>query len=412
MADEDTTPKSQTQDTQSAATGAETAPEITPPQNDPPPQVTPAPEDRTELLQRARAFLSSPQVRHEDLTAKRRFLGEKGLSEDEIEGLLREVPAPPPLLPAKTYPQPPPSRLPRLLLDSLRALTWIAGGSAALLLAYFRFIYPRIAQTYQARLSLRTQRKALLERLTNSLQDFKATQQSTFAVLPQPEPLREPVKYRECLTLDKLADASKDEQDIPPVTLLRCAIQECSKGTKKATSAELFGILEEKFPWVAAEGSQHEETLWQTLTNSPLFQPAPLPPAASSTSLASPPPAPSSDTIWTYVPPPPPVTPPLLSSLSTLASTLPTAASSPSQPKFQHTFQALSDLTGYIATQTYAAPHGLRAPGLGLGVPLAPAEEEVRREIRALKGLVLNRRSFMPRPPPAPFARPVQPGAA
>lgn len=91
MADEDTTPKSQTQDTQSAATGAETAPEITPPQNDPPPQVTPAPEDRTELLQRARAFLSSPQVRHEDLTAKRRFLGEKGLSEDEIEGLLREV---------------------------------------------------------------------------------------------------------------------------------------------------------------------------------------------------------------------------------------------------------------------------------------------------------------------------------
>lgn len=91
MADGDTAPQSQTQDPESSAAGAETAPQLTPPQNDPPPSVAPAPEDRTELLQRARAFLSSPQVRHEDLTAKRRFLGEKGLSEDEIESLLREV---------------------------------------------------------------------------------------------------------------------------------------------------------------------------------------------------------------------------------------------------------------------------------------------------------------------------------
>lgn len=66
---------------------------------------------------------------------------------------------------------------------------------------------------------------------------------------------------------------------------------------------------------------------------------------------------------------------------------------------FQHTYQALSELTGYIATQTYAIPHGMRAPGVGLGVPLTTEEEEVRREIRALKGLVLNRRSFMPRLP-------------
>lgn len=66
---------------------------------------------------------------------------------------------------------------------------------------------------------------------------------------------------------------------------------------------------------------------------------------------------------------------------------------------FQHTYQGLSELTGYIATQTYAIPHGMRAPGVGLGVPLTTEEEEVRREIRALKGLVLNRRSFMPRLP-------------
>lgn len=57
-------------------------------------QTSPAPvvtEDRSELLQRAKAFLTSPQVQHEDLAAKRRFLVEKGLNDVEIEVLLREV---------------------------------------------------------------------------------------------------------------------------------------------------------------------------------------------------------------------------------------------------------------------------------------------------------------------------------
>ncbi|KAI0650553.1 hypothetical protein C8Q79DRAFT_944226 [Trametes meyenii] len=380
--------------------------------------VAPVPEDRSVLLQRARAFLNSPQVRHEDLIAKRRFLTEKGLTNDEVEGLLREVPPPPPLLPPRTYPQPPPSRLPHLLLNVLRAFSWIAGGSAALLLVYFRFIYPRIAQTYQARLSLRTHRKTHLERLTNSLDDLKTAQRSTFAVLPQPDPFHEPAKYRSCRTLAQLAEASAGEKDLSPITLLRCAIQECAKGTHKATSAALFRMLEETFPWVADGGAELEETLWQTLTTTPIFQPAPLPPAPPGSSPSPPPPSPSSDTVWTYTAPSPPAPPALLTSLTSLSAALPAPApaTNPPQPKFQHTFQALSDLTGYITTQTYAAPLGLRAPGVGVGVglnvPLSPEAEEVRREIRALKGLVLNRRSFMPRMPSTTFARPVEAGAA
>ncbi|KAI0335652.1 hypothetical protein GY45DRAFT_1267998 [Cubamyces sp. BRFM 1775] len=424
MADDSTTPSSSAQtttginDQASSApqpeTAAETAPELPPPQSEPappPPTNTATVDDRSELLQRARSFLNSPQVRHEDISAKRQFLVEKGLREAEIEGLLQEVPPPPPPpLPPRTYPQPPPSRLPHLLLNVFRALTWIAGGSAALLLVYFRFIYPKIAKTYQARLSLRAHRKAQLERLTHSLEDLKATQRSTFAALPQPEPHREPAKYRSCRTLDELAEASKDEQDVPPHTLLRCAIQQCSKSGQKATSAELFRLLEEKFPWIAAEDARHEEALWKALTTTPIFQPAPLPPTATA---STPPSAPSPDTVWTYVPPSAPPPPPLLTSLTKLSSALPPRSSSPPQPKFQHTFQALSDLTGYIATQTYAAPLGLRAPGVGLGVSLSPEAEEVRREIRALKGLVLNRRSFLPpRPPSVSYARPVQAGPA
>jgi hypothetical protein len=51
---------------------------------------TPTP-DRSELLVRARHFLSSPQVIDQDYESKRRFLAEKGLTDEEIQLLLREM---------------------------------------------------------------------------------------------------------------------------------------------------------------------------------------------------------------------------------------------------------------------------------------------------------------------------------
>jgi Pex14 N-terminal domain len=50
----------------------------------------PAVQDRTELFDRARTFLNSPQILDQDAIAKRKFLSEKGLTESEIEHLLRE----------------------------------------------------------------------------------------------------------------------------------------------------------------------------------------------------------------------------------------------------------------------------------------------------------------------------------
>lgn len=47
-------------------------------------------EQRLELLDKARAFLRSPQVQHEDALTKRRFLSEKGLTIPEIDMLLQE----------------------------------------------------------------------------------------------------------------------------------------------------------------------------------------------------------------------------------------------------------------------------------------------------------------------------------
>ena len=90
---------------------------------------------------------------------------------------------------------------------------------------------------------------------------------------------------------------------------------------------------------------------------------------------------------WTYDAPKPPPAPPLMTSLSELQASLP--PSQPKQPRFQHTMQALSDLTGYIAAQTYAIPSTLRFGSTSS--LMSPEAEDARREIRALKGLVLNR---------------------
>ena len=68
------------------------------------------------------------------------------------------------------------------------------------------------------------------------------------------------------------------------------------------------------------------------------------------------------------------------------------------KPKYQHMLQTLTDLTGYLTTQTYVLPSsgfsGYGVTGYTTTSTLAiPQQEELRKEIRALKGLVLNRYS-------------------
>jgi Peroxisomal membrane anchor protein (Pex14p) conserved region. len=111
--------------------------------------------NRSELVARARSFLTSPHIQPQDIFAKRRFLADKGLSETEIEGLLNELvheismittkgdtdaktqPLQLPAVPPRTYPQPPPSNLPNLIVGLARLFSWIAGGSAALIFIYY-----------------------------------------------------------------------------------------------------------------------------------------------------------------------------------------------------------------------------------------------------------------------------------
>ncbi|KAJ3551653.1 hypothetical protein NM688_g4582 [Phlebia brevispora] len=375
MAEEKDTPQPSLSDASSLEKKSEVNDATLPP---PPPPIEPV--DRTELLNRARAFLSSPQVMHEDLMAKRRFLAEKGLDNTEIEALLQEQP---PLIPPRTYPQPPPSNIPNLLTGVLRIISWIAGGSVVLLLAYFRYIYPRLNQTFQARLALRNHQKDLLARFTESLTITKQIQNETFAVLPQPHPYKETPQFAICHTTDDIISLVEDSHDIPGPSLLRCTIEELGLKGQKATTEAIFQHVESKFPWIQSqEEPQNEAKLWHILSDTALFESQEV----------------DGLNIWSYRPPPIPSPPPLVMSLQALDKALPETR--PNESVLQKTLQTLSDFTGYIASQTYTSPFYY-----GITSALTSEEEEIRREIRALKGLVLNRRSFMPpRPPMTPPA--------
>ncbi|KAG1806577.1 uncharacterized protein HD556DRAFT_1428642 [Suillus plorans] len=379
---------------------AQPVPEIKPDQ-------TPQPSvDRSELIARARTFLSTPHICSQDDTSKHAFLVEKGLTQGEIYSLLREIPPP---VPPRTYPQPPPSNLPNMLVGIARMLTWLAGSSAFVLFIYYRFLLPRISQTYHARRALRAHQSGLMLRLNESLATFKEKQAECFDNLPKPMIYKEEPECADCHSLDDIlacrrkADIDdEDASDTSNVSILRSAIEELThskESTEGISTGDLFNHLEAKLPWLKGErGAECQNDLWQTLDKSHLFT-STSPQSSSSSSIPEHP----SRLLWSYVPPPISPPPPMIVALDTLQAVLPHNAPVPPLSKTetvplrpaQRTLQTLADFTGYIATQTYA--FGTHMRGIGGSLTTNNTDvDEIRREIRALKGLVLNRRSFLP----------------
>jgi hypothetical protein len=371
------------------------------------PDQTPQPSaNRSELIARARTFLSTPHIRSQDDISKHAFLVEKGLTQDEIHSLLREIPPP---VPPRTYPQPPPSNLPNMLIVIARIFTWITGTSAFVLFIYYGFFLPRISQTYNARHALRAHQSGLMLRLHESLVTFKKKQAECFISLPKPMLYKEEPEYAACHSLDDIlacrrkADIDDDDAgDTSNVSILRSAIEELARSkesTEGISTGDLFDYLEVKLPWLKGEqGAECENDLWQMLNECPLFT-STSPQSSSSSSIREHP----SRLLWTYVPPPISPPPPMVVALETLQAALPRNSPAPPLSKTetvplrpaQRTLQVLADFTGYIATQTYSFATHMR--GVGGSLRTNDTEvDEIRREIRALKGLVLNRRSFLP----------------
>ena len=121
--------------------------------------------------------------------------------------------------------------------------------------------------------------------------------------------------------------------------------------------------------------------LWNTLTTAPLFKKSLLPSSPDSSQ--------STGLYWQYVAPAPITDPPILKSVDALKSALPRDRVDRKTTASQHTLQSLSDLTGYITTQVYL-PFRTVGPSLA-NHTTETAEDEIRREIKALKGLALNR---------------------
>ncbi|KAH6915032.1 hypothetical protein BKA70DRAFT_563466 [Coprinopsis sp. MPI-PUGE-AT-0042] len=361
--------------------------------------------EREDLLAKARVFLRSPQMQYQDIAAKRQFLAAKGMSELDVEALLREQPYTP-MVPPRTYPQPPPSNLPTLLLGLLRLFTWVGVGSLGMLFIYWRWLYPRILATVEARRSLRKHHLATMQKLTISLAALKESHSESLAELPRQNPYFEPEDFAQTRSLTqvlkKLGDTDPDYTSVPPVTLLRCSIADFTKGKtgedSQPTTEDIFLLLEGKIPWLASEKANHfKGVIYDTLVTCPHFEELEV--AGIVDGEAQHP----SQRKWKYNAPPPAELSPIVKSLSNLNSSLPrTNKDEPRSNVFQHTLQALSDFTGYISSNVYMPYRPTNGMGMSTAYGLSPAEEALKKEIRALKGLVLNRKTFMPSIPRPP----------
>ncbi|KAG5648864.1 alpha-1,4-glucan branching enzyme [Asterophora parasitica] len=226
------------------------------------------------------------------------------------------------------------------------------------------------------------------------LRELKS-QTESYSVLPRPEPFREPSRYRICHSaVDVLKMVGDKTLDIPPVILIRCGLESFGKGKEgdlaKPTTEELFQHLESEVPWlISEEGLKYEQKLWEALSTCPLFIGIPSLPTSNVENFED-----QKPTRWTFVAPEPAELSPLFKSMNALSNSFPkcSAPTYTGNPR-QHTLQALSEFTGYISTQVYMPyrPPSSVAGFIGTGGTLGPAEDEFRREVRALKGLVLNR---------------------
>ncbi|KAI6137755.1 hypothetical protein BKA82DRAFT_3553619 [Pisolithus tinctorius] len=203
---------------------------------------TSAPSDRIELVSRARTFLSAPEIRSQDLDAKATFLSEKGLTSNEINRLLRELPPP---IPPRTYPPSLPSALPSLLLGVARVLTWITGSSAVVFLIYYHYLLPRLSKSYEGRLALRNHQLSLLSRLRDSAERLKSEQSQSYKEFPRLLKYHEEEPFASFERLDDViahmqlsrsntplgSSASpsvganrKRGEEVPELTILRCGL--------------------------------------------------------------------------------------------------------------------------------------------------------------------------------------------
>ncbi|KAG8952826.1 hypothetical protein FRC04_003751 [Tulasnella sp. 424] len=255
------------------------------------------------LLEKARQFLHSPEIRWQDTEKKREFLLEKGLDRREIKMLLEEVAPPPPPLPPRNYPGAKESRTMYLLkwfAKFTKVCAYVAGTSAAAIFVYWWLLLPRISSSLAARGELQAQRLAQAEKLKERVDDVARSREVGAGTAAEDE----------ITVVDDSAESTGEPRTSHPT--------------------------DESF-----------KDLTRALTD-------------------------------------------LRTSLTTLRFARQVDNSR------QETLDTVNNLTGYVSARVYSVPGYTANGGIVKKPPvLGPIEDEVKSEIRALKGLALNRRSFV-----------------
>jgi hypothetical protein len=235
-------------------------------------------------------------------------------------------------------------------------------------------------------------------RLAASIEDLKTEQAKAFTVLPASAPanVQEEKRFAACHSLDELlalADTDENRKDLQSLSVVRCAIEEFTAREKRAPSTDdLLLVLHERAPWHDTDSRPLDEVCtgpFSTLNATDLRQ------ASLEASLRALPVFSSilkeNHECWVYTALPPAGPSPQLVSLTSLSAALPRARADASPRRTQHLLQALAGLTGFLTSHVYGLASGGPRTPFGGDVRLTPEAEDVRREIRALKGLVLNR---------------------
>ncbi|KAI9508153.1 hypothetical protein F5148DRAFT_1149260 [Russula earlei] len=273
---------------------------------------------RSELLDRARHFLSSPQVMHQDYESKRGFLAEKGLADGGYTiAIARD--------------------------GTFKLLSWLTGGSTVLLFIYY-------------------------------------AQKGAYVDLPHPDPWEEVVPWSGCKSLGDVAAAVERSGDhLPHLTLLRCTLTDLAAQKKPVTAENIFQmLLSTKASSILNidDGVTLENAQWRY--SLPRHGKRPVI-GVTSLVLSSPGSCDVADT-------------PVLPALAKLQDSVTHVVSARPTQRLQHALQALIDFTGYLTTKTYALASAMhRLPGTTPSSVTVIEEEEIRMEIKALKGFVLNR---------------------
>jgi hypothetical protein len=137
--------------------------------------------------------------------------------------------------------------------------------TSALAEHFQRYILPRLTRSLHARQALKTHQSGLLNRLHTSLEELRAEQATSVALLPRPPPaaVREDKQWAGCHSLDDIMLVSGTEdatRQIPKVSALRCAVEElAAKENRPPFTAEVLSVLRERMPWLDTETEPLDE---------------------------------------------------------------------------------------------------------------------------------------------------------